>query len=321
MLDNVSAKFRDQIEVCSRIGDEGIRNAQLETTTKDRERYWRCWKNFSGIVGVDPFLQPEQVGWYPKARSLVSFGGCVRRGLCGQGKQIASDSVASAFSAIGETIAMVCDGKNPLKQVGSDHFIPPIKNMLAGFKHEDPATQKKLPVEIDVVELCCEWGILGCATAKDRRTGDLILIAFYFLLRVGEYTCSRRNSQPERTKRTVNFQLCDVVFFKKDGGGHLQALSARCDPELRLTADGATLQLTNQKNGWKNVCIHQHANDRGLFNPVRTMARVVNKMHSWGAIGETFLSAFKNKKWEDTTCHRDGRVKNVEARSSKEGIS
>ena len=59
MLDNVSAKYRDQIKVCSRIGDEEIRNARLETTTKDREKYWRCWKNFARIVGVDPFSSSQ----------------------------------------------------------------------------------------------------------------------------------------------------------------------------------------------------------------------------------------------------------------------
>ena len=61
-------------------------------------------------------------------------------------------------------------------------------------------------------------------------------------------------------------------------------------------ADGATLRLTNQKNGWKNVCIHQHVNDREFFNPVMTIARIVNEMHSWGTEGSTFLSAFKNEK-------------------------
>ena len=61
--------------------------------------------------------------------------------------------------------------------------------MLAGFKHEDSGTEKKLPVEIDVLELCCKWGLLKCATAKDRRTGDLILIIFYYLLCISEYMC------------------------------------------------------------------------------------------------------------------------------------
>ena len=82
-----------------------------------------------------------------------------------------------------------------------------------------------LPVEIDVVEVCYQWGLLKYATAKDRRTGNLIVIAFYYLLRIGEYTCSHCNSQSVYTKRTVNFRLCNVVFFKrtaKDTCDHYQ---------------------------------------------------------------------------------------------------
>ena len=73
MLDNVSAKLRDQIKVCLRISDEGIRNAQLEATTKDRKRYWGCWKNFAGIMGVDPFLDPRKVPYQLKVRALTSL--------------------------------------------------------------------------------------------------------------------------------------------------------------------------------------------------------------------------------------------------------
>ena len=66
-------------------------------------------------MGVDPYLQPERVGWEEKARALVSFGGFVRQGLCGNGKQIISSTVRGAFTAVGAQIAMACNGKNPLK--------------------------------------------------------------------------------------------------------------------------------------------------------------------------------------------------------------
>ena len=46
-------------------------------------------------------------------------------------------------------------GKNPLKIGDTDRYIPPIANMLIGFGNEDPATEKKMPVDVDVVELCC----------------------------------------------------------------------------------------------------------------------------------------------------------------------
>ena len=50
--------------------------------------------------------------------------------------------------------------------------------------------------------------------------------------------------------------MCDVTFFKYDENGTLRLLPSDAKPEERLEADGATLRLMDQKNGWKNVCIH-----------------------------------------------------------------
>ena len=186
--------------------------------------------------------------------------------------------------------------ENPFKVDGSKDFIHPLKQMIKGFADEDPPTEKKLPVDVDVVETCCKWGNRPGATAKERLTGNLILIAFYYLLRVGEYTCKKRNGRPKRTKKTVNFRLCDVAFFKRDALGRLRVLPANATPEQRLSADGATLKLTNQKNGWKNVCIHQQRNNLGLCDPVETIARVVNELMTFTNDGEEFLSAFLNEK-------------------------
>ena len=47
---------------------------------------------------------------------------------------------------------------------------------------------------------------------RQRATTDLTMVAFYYLLRVGEYTVkgSRNN-----TKQTVQFKYEDVTFFKR----------------------------------------------------------------------------------------------------------
>jgi hypothetical protein len=57
-----------------------------------------------------------------------------------------------------------------------------------GWKKEDPPRQKKLLVKVDVTELLVEWGMALWAMIVATIVGDLSLIAFYFLLRVGEYT-------------------------------------------------------------------------------------------------------------------------------------
>lgn len=82
-------------------------------------------------------------------------------------------------------------------------LVPRIAQMLKGFKKDDPPTLKKLPVEINIpaeyISLC---SLRPTATEIDKATADLILIAFYFLLRVGEYTI--KDTKPN-ARQTVQF--------------------------------------------------------------------------------------------------------------------
>ena len=77
---------------------------------------------------------------------------------------------------------------NPTKEPGLDKFIPRIHEMLNGWTKEDPPTVKKLPVEVDAPEILVAAAFVCNASEVTKVTGDLLLIAFYYLLQVGEYT-------------------------------------------------------------------------------------------------------------------------------------
>ena len=129
--------------------------------------------------------------------------------------------------------------------------------MLEGWTQEDPPTLKKLPVEADIPEYIANIGYLQDATEAQKAIGDLVLIAFYYLLRVGEYTtkATRNNS-----KRTVQFKIEDITFFSTNKKGILRQLPRSASDADLMAAQSATLKLDNQKNGWKGVCIHQERN-------------------------------------------------------------
>ena len=60
-----------------------------------------------------------------------------------------------------------------------------------------------------------------------------------------------------------------------------------------MRADSATLKLDNQKNGWKGVCVHQHANGDKFMCGVRAIGR--RYCYIWKASGgdfKTWLSAY-----------------------------
>jgi hypothetical protein len=124
------------------------------------------------------------------------------------------------------------------------------------------------------------------------------MIAFYYLLRVGEYTV--KGSQ-NSTKKTVQFKYKDVSFFKKNTRGHLQCLPRNAPASLISSANGATLKLDNQKNGWKGICVFHESNGDEWHCPVRALARQYLHLCDMGTVAKTFLSAY----YDDKSQRRD----------------
>lgn len=161
--------------------------------------------------------------------------------------------------------------------------------MIDGWKKVDPPTLKMLPVEADVPEYIATLGMQKTSTVLDKTIGDLALIAFYYLLRVGEYTtkASRENST-----QTIQFKMEDITFFKRNARGDLRCLSRSAPNWMIATADGATLKLDNQKNGWKGVCVFQEANGEPFLCPVRALSRRYLHLRSFKANHKEPISTY-----------------------------
>ena len=164
--------------------------------------------------------------------------------------------------------------------------------MLEGWGKVDPPTRKMLPVEVDVPEFMASLGLLPLATELDKAIGDLGLIAFYYLLRVGEYTCKSTRNE---TKQTVQFKFEDVSFFKRNPQGELRCLPKNASDYLISTADGATLKLDNQKNGWKGACIFQESNGEPYYCPVRAVSRRYLHLRNNTTDPKEFISSYWDK--------------------------
>ena len=235
-------------------------------------------------MGVDPFLQDTP--FTIRVRLLTGFAGRVRTGYYGQGKQIQAGSVSSAVTAVGQAIALATN-TNPTKIVGSDKLLPRLQQMLDGFRKADPPTTKQLPVEADVPEFLVQLGLSPEARELDRALGDLTMIVFYYLQCIGEYTTkgTRNNS-----KQTEEFKMGDITFFAKDKQGNLRCLPRNATSDLIAAADGATMKLDNQKNGWKGVCVYQEANGDPLNCPVKALGRRYLHLRANGATKTTIIS-------------------------------
>ena len=96
--------------------------------------------------------------------------------------------------------------------------------------------------------------------------GDLIVTAFFFLLRVSEYT-----PHPAQSERcTVPLQKSDVKLWRGT-----QRLDSNAEWAVLATANAVTITLENQKNGQKGYTLHHHKTDNQEMCPVVSLARLL----------------------------------------------
>jgi hypothetical protein len=97
----------------------------------------------------------------------------------------------------------------------------------------------------------------------------------------------------KRTKKqTFQFKLEYVRVFKTDKHGILTCLPRNAPHSLIMAVESARLKLDNQKNGWKEVWVHQEANGEAFNCSVKALARQVVHLHKNGGGTKALLSAF-----------------------------
>jgi hypothetical protein len=158
---------------------------------------------------------------------------------------------------------------------------------------------------------------MGVQSKNERleAIGCLSIIAFYYLLRVGEYTLPRtviQNGKRVRATRTRQFTVLNVGFFKNN------KIVARSSPlETLLECDAATLKITNQKNGRMGDTVHQRA-VQGSRCPVKALARRVHHILQNGGDGDTLLcKVFSSGTWCSITSNDIVRQVRLAARALK----
>jgi len=209
-VDGLPHGLQDSYARDFRLADAAFCAGRLAATSLARETRWQNWKTYLAPMGFDLYLQSTT--FEQRIHSLTGFAQRVRTGYYGRGRQVQAPTVTGAITAIGQTISLAI-GHNPTKIIGSDKFLPALQVMIDGFSKDDPPTCKMLPVESDVPELLVVMGYGKSGTAHTRAVGDVALIAFYYLLRIGEYTVKGKCNN---TKQTVQFKLEDVTLKKNE---------------------------------------------------------------------------------------------------------
>ena len=169
---------------------------------------------------------------------------------------------------------------------------------MEGFRRADPPAVPQLAVPVSVAKHAFRSSLLTKSPVA-RHSGALIIVAFYYLLRVGEYTQPPMvtiNGQRVRATRTVQFSVGNVGFFAK---GRIIPRSAPLKDLLR--ADLATLKISNQKNGRMGQTISHNITGTKSC-PVRALASIVHHILSHGGSDSDPLSSYYYKgDWKTVT--------------------
>jgi hypothetical protein len=227
---------------------------------------WDYWLEFCSEARQDPYLlgcsKPVQ------QNLLIGFATRVRRGYYGRGVKVQAQTPETALRHVAQTLVLA-GYRDPRRSYGSKDLDLPFSRLLRSYKTDDPAPQPQLALPVRAVQCAVDhYTTKGTPTAC--AIADLLTIAFFFLLRPGEYTMPSA-----RTKtRTVQFRRQDVRFFKNG------AILPHCTPlpELRQ-ADAVRLYIDNQKNGDRGSTMH-HTSRPGTFCPVKTLANRVAHLYA-----------------------------------------
>jgi hypothetical protein len=209
---------------------------------------------------------------------FLAFAARVRTGIYGRAVQVGSQSVEKALRHVAQTL-LLAGYDDPRRTYGAKELDLPFRHLLKNYKEQDPPPKPQLALPVATIERAGAYH-QAPHNPVTRATADLIVIAFFFLLRVGEYTMSRRNIRT----RTVQFRVQDVTF-RKDG----VVLPNTSPLPTLLQADSATLYLDNQKNGQRGATIH-HTACPTWFGPVKALARRVSAIVAQGCPESTPLS-------------------------------
>jgi integrase len=229
-----------------------------------RATNWRNWTAWCARYSFNTFLigTPRE----QHTHVLMAFAARVRAGAFGKGQQVGCQSVATALRHVAQAFVLASHG-DPRREGDSPDLGLAFTRLYHSYRTEDPAPKPQLALPISVIEDVVKHE----GTSRDPKAqalADLVMLAFFFLLRVGEYTPSGT-----RTTRTTQIRRKDMQFWHKRPNGLMDRLSPLATLADLLEADSVTITLDNQKNGQRDAVLHHEALPHNPLCPCKAAAR------------------------------------------------
>jgi hypothetical protein len=222
--------------------------------------YWNIWSNFRLQHNLEPYITQgsDAIYW------LQIFAVRVRNGwLSASNNPVQADTVADALTHVGMAHTMV-NQQDPCLVPGSTALHPRLTRILNGFRKEDSAPSRVLPIPVQVLQRAAAIALLQ-NTALSLGAADLIWLAFFFLLHPGEYTITGQSPHP--------FTLANVRLWHHDTP--IDPLTA--SPDSLLSATFVILIFTDQKNAVRGKTVgHGRSGDPQACPVLAVVRRILH---------------------------------------------
>jgi hypothetical protein len=219
--------------------------------------YWQRWCWVAHDVGQHPLLIGLQRADQNLERSNLFFACALRNGEYHNGRRASASQITETLRWCAQ--CMVARGLADLRRAtpGQHNLDRTFSSYYEKYKRVDPPPEPQQALPNSTVRWIAETFLIA-PTKRLKIIGDLVVLAFLILLRVGEYTPSKD------PRRTIPLRKKDVRLWLNH-----QLISHDAPLVELLAADAVTLCLENQKNGNKNAVLHHTSSGDSVFN-VRT---------------------------------------------------
>ncbi|VEU43031.1 unnamed protein product, partial [Pseudo-nitzschia multistriata] len=222
-----------------------MRSSVTEGYAKKKDAHWACWVDFCVSQGLDPLLTLSN----DPVPYLQVFGARYQDGRISPSKKRArARTVSDALRSVGQKITRMGALDPRLNRFGNLDYR--FAAQLRAYRNRESPLSRVKPIPITVIIHTLNFAYRQRPTAERKAVANMMCIAFFFCLRLGEYTGTTSDDQA--------FTLQDLAFFI--GARRLHSATAS-DAEISA-ATSIQLTFTTQKNGVKgDVIAHSRSGD------------------------------------------------------------
>ena len=273
----MSPSTRNEFLVDLRLVQEEVRSGVVPAYSIKKDGHWNIWLEYCRTHKLDPFLH----GIKDKVAILQVFGRRFRVGkIAPRGKRVMSKSVQDAVRSVGQGFTVL--GADDPRHASDGKIDFRLKRQFRSYKKEDRPSIQVKPLPICIIMAIVAHSARPSTSAHAKSLANLVCIAFFFLLRPGEYTGTVTDDQA--------FSLDDITLYV-----HSRRLSNQhsTDEEL-LSATNLTLTFTTQKNMNNGQTIAHARSGHPMCCPVlATVRQLLMHRHAFRLHGRAYKGSTK----------------------------